>query len=134
MLSSWTLRYSGVNGACCPTPRSLVGSNLNCPPTVPGLTIAFHWPFQLGYFPSLVTCALPLPISGAQANPTASITASIVVEPRSNMMTSRDSTQELAGKPADASDPTAVAAELMPADGVLSVKTGVRHLPMAATQ
>src|SRR5215510_12186703 len=59
MLSSWTLRYSGVNGACCPTPRSLVGSNLNCPPTVPGLMIAFHWPFQLGYFPSLATCALP---------------------------------------------------------------------------
>src|SRR5215813_10212889 len=83
MLSSWTLRYSGVNGASCPTLRSLVGSNLNCPPTVPGLTIAFHWPFQLGYFPSWVTCALPLLINSAQAN----ATTSNAIEPRSDMMT-----------------------------------------------
>src|SRR5215467_4362832 len=117
MLSSWTLRYSGVNGASCPTPRSLVGSNLNCPPTVPGLTIAFHWPFQLGYFASWVTCALPLLISSAQAN----ATMSSAIEPRSDMMT-------LSGQPSggsqreDASDPTGMAAELMATDGLLAVK------------
>src|SRR5262249_16503676 len=86
MLSSWTLRYSGVNGACCPTPRSLVGSNLNCPPTVPGLTIAFHCPFRSGNLPPLATCALPLLISSAQANPQANPTPSMAIELRSDRL------------------------------------------------
>src|SRR5215475_3356442 len=43
-LDSKTSRYSGVSGACWPTPNGFVGSHSRT--GLPGL----HWPSHLGYF------------------------------------------------------------------------------------
>src|SRR5262249_46851256 len=50
MLFSKTLRYSGVSGACWPSPQGLLGSNAGWPRT-PSRT-ATHCPERSGYFAS----------------------------------------------------------------------------------
>src|SRR5438477_10601710 len=81
MLSSKTFWYSGVSGASCAGPEALVGSNFMIWLLAPrGGLIAFHSPFQLGYFASSAARAPPIAVISAAAS------ARIPVELRYNMI------------------------------------------------